>query len=449
MSFIADKQTLEDLNLLGRFKANAVFGIFNRVKTAGGERLLEAMFREPLTNYTDINKRSGLFHYFGTPDLSFPFEKEPFQVAEQYLSGAAAGNYFAIVTGLLRKKAAAALLRDEQLGQLRDGVLQTIEVLNKFKRFIDSLPVHELHLFAPISKEVKLILADERLRWLFMAENKKELTLLQLARYDYVLRSAMQPQMNKLLEVIYQLDVYIAVGNVARQRDFVYARALPKEKHIMNVSGLRHSGLENGVGNTLLLDKAQNMLFLTGANMSGKSTFMKSFGIAVYLAHMGFPVAAKEMVFSVCDGLYSSINVADNLPMGYSHFYAEVLRVKTVAKEVSGGKNLVVIFDELFKGTNVKDAYDATLAITASFAAYRNCRFIISTHIVEVGEALGERGNNVQFAYMPTIMEGSVPKYPYTLTPGITADRHGMMIIRNEKILELLGRPAHGHSEKI
>src|SRR6202012_5906501 len=86
-----------------------------------------------------------------------------------------------------------------------------------------------------------------------------------------------------------------------------------------------------------------NVLFLTGANMAGKSTLMKSFRIAVYLAHMGFPGAGRDMEFSVREGLYSSINVPDDLSQGYSHFYAEVLPVKKVAEAVSAGRNLAVI----------------------------------------------------------------------------------------------------------
>ena len=65
--------------------------------------------------------------------------------------------------------------------------------------------------------------------------------------------------------------------------------------------------------------------------------------------------------------------------MGYSHFYAEVLRVKFVASEVAAGKNMVIILDELFKGTNVKDAYDATVAVIEAFSIHQNCSFIIST----------------------------------------------------------------------
>ncbi len=106
----------------------------------------------------------------------------------------------------------------------------------------------------------------------------------------------------------------------------------------IRVQGLYHPGITGAVTNSVSLHGNSNVIFLTGANMAGKSTFMKSFGIAVYLAHMGFPLAVEHMVFSIRDGLFSSINVPDNLKMGYSHFYAEVLRVKQVAETRKRGK---------------------------------------------------------------------------------------------------------------
>lgn len=172
--------------------------------------------------------------------------------------------------------------------------------------------------------------------------------------------------------------------------------------------------------------------------MAGKSTFMKSFAISIFLAHVGFPVPAGRMEFSVREGMFTTINLPDNLSMGYSHFYAEVLRLKRVAQEVRKTPNLVIIFDELFRGTNVKDAYDATLAVTEAFSEIRNCTFMISTHIIEVGEVLKERCSNIKFIYLPTVMEGSKPVYTYRLEPGITNDRHGMIIINNERIIETI-----------
>jgi DNA mismatch repair ATPase MutS len=248
----------------------------------------------------------------------------------------------------------------------------------------------------------------------------------------------MQEEMQELLDMCYELDVYIAVSGVARERSLAYAHALPKESNLFRVTGLSHPGLRGAVGNALSYDGESNLVFLTGANMAGKSTLMKAFGIALYLAHMGFPVSVERLEFSIMDGLYSSINVPDDLGHGYSHFYAEVLRVKKVAEAISSGKGLVVIFDELFKGTNVKDAYDATLAVTEALAQYGNCFFLISTHIVEVGERLKEKGGPYRFVYLPTFMDGAQPRYTYQLEEGISADRHGMLIIRQEGLLELI-----------
>ncbi|HXO77901.1 MAG TPA: hypothetical protein VN824_21750, partial [Puia sp.] len=282
------------------------------------------------------------------------------------------------------------------------------------------------------------ILGDQRLAGFPLQQEVSRLSWLRLAGIHHLLTNVLQKELARLLEIIYKLDLYIAVSRTAAEKGFSFAHALPAEDYIVHAHDLRHPCLDKAVGNPVLLDRHRNVVFLTGANMAGKSTFMKSFGIALYLAHMGFPVAARDMVFSIKDGIYTSINVPDNLSLGYSHFYAEVQRVKTIAESVGNSKSLVVIFDELFKGTNVKDAYDATLAITAAFAEYRNCGFIISTHIIEVGEVLRERYNNLQFAYLPTVMEGKVPRYTYTITEGITSDRHGMMIIEQEGILDII-----------
>ncbi len=86
----------------------------------------------------------------------------------------------------------------------------------------------------------------------------------------------------------------------------------------------------------------------------------------------------------------------------------------------------------------MKEAYDATLAVTAAFARYVNCFFIISTHIIEVGEALKTQQGNIRFAFLPTVMDGHTPHYTYALAEGITSDRQGMIIIENEGIIQML-----------
>lgn len=437
MSFIADKQTLEDLNLLGKYKQHSIFSLFNKVNTTGGEKLLGEMFQTPLTDPEAINKRSAIFKYFQSKQLSFPFSNNEFGMVDNYLSGGSNSQYLTALLALARKKLMATVLRGEEYKNIQNGLQQTIVLLNTCKKFISQFSNDKDQPFYDEVLVVKNILDDPKLEWL-ATEQASQLSLTKMARYDHLLRYKMEKALATVIKTFYQLDVYITVANLAQAKDFSYANALPKTDNLFTAVALKHPGIEKAVANPVSFHEDSNMIFLTGANMAGKSTFMKAFGINVYLAHMGFPVAAKEMVFSVKDGIYTSINVPDNLNMGYSHFYAEVLRVKDVAEQVSGGKNLIVIFDELFKGTNVKDAYDATLAVTAAFSEYDNCLFIISTHIIEAGEVLKQQ-SNIQMLYLPTIMNGNIPTYPYLLQAGISSDRHGMMIIENEGILELLG----------
>jgi len=437
MIFFADKQTLEDLNIPGRHKNNSIARLFDNVVTAGGRKLMDKFFQSPLTDSAAINERSNIFRYFAAQSIQFPFTEEEFSVVENYLRSGSSGNLAATGIGIISKRVLHLLAQDRDYELLKTEVGKTIKLLNRFHDFTCQLQDQE----SPYQSQlvaIKAIFAHQKLLWLQDEREVNNLPLFKLIRYDHLLRSDMHQEMEKLTALIYHLDVYIGVSGTGVRNNFSYALALPAAQNTLSIQRLYHPAIENAVGNTLSLHQDNNVIFLTGANMAGKSTLMKSFGISIYLAHMGFPVAADHMVFSVKDGMYTSINVPDNLGMGYSHFYAEVLRVKKVAEEVADSKNLVAIFDELFKGTNVKDAYDATLAITEAFSENRNCFFVISTHIIEVGEDLMQRCDNFRFAYLPTVMEGNIPRYTYQLEEGITTDRQGMLIIENEGILEIL-----------
>ncbi|MCH5688712.1 hypothetical protein LWM68_33330 [Niabella sp. W65] len=82
-----------------------------------------------------------------------------------------------------------------------------------------------------------------------------------------------------------------------------------------------------------------NFLFLTGANMAGKSTLIKSVGASVFLAHIGMGVPASGMRLTMFDGLISNINVVDNIAKGESFFFNEVQRIKNTVLKISDGRN--------------------------------------------------------------------------------------------------------------
>ena len=90
--------------------------------------------------------------------------------------------------------------------------------------------------------------------------------------------------------------------------------------------------------------------------MAGKSTFIKSVGAAVYLAHLGMGVPAARMELTLFDGILSNINVEDNIVKGESYFFNEVQRIRNTITKINNNNKWLVLIDELFKGTNVQDA---------------------------------------------------------------------------------------------
>ena len=436
MKFSIDKQSLDELNLLSKFGQDSVYYLFNQVRTKGGARLLDRMFQNPLVQHDEINERSGIFLYFQTKGVSFKFDATTVGDMHEYVDHATDTFRGFVFISLLTKKVLATLVRDERYKRAVQGLQAVISTLNSCHDFLLQIPDAE-HPYIDRVNAIRAAMNHKSIVELKNIDIYQSLSISTLAYYDHLLKGELNKQMMDILSFIYEVDIYTAVSRIAEQNGFKYALALPKNANVFEATNLRHPCVENAVGNNFHMSHDQNVIFLTGANMAGKSTLMKAIGINLYLAHMGFPVAADVFKFSVRDGLYSSINVADDIGLGYSHFYAEVIRVKQAAEATASGKSLLLLFDELFKGTNVKDAFDGTLAVTEAFSEYRACLFVVSTHIIEVGASLRQR-TNIQFAYMPTVVKQRRLQYTYKLKEGITEDRQGMMIIKNEKILELL-----------
>lgn len=449
MALLTDKQTLDDLNLLGRFKKDSIIGIFDRTQTRKGQTLLEAMFRNPLQSPEQINARRDVMRYFASLKLKFPVAAEAFALVESYLNGRSSRSLAGAAATVFEQKFNQLFAAGQAYDKTREGILAMLEILAPVKDFLRKLGAGGSPFEYRCGKLLETLCSASFEKAAGDAGLKK-LKFRKALYYHCMFRFSHRAALDELLGLIYEADVYISVVAVSSERGFRHAEALPADKRLTAIQQLFHPAIPGAVANDVRIDAQNNVIFLTGANMAGKSTFMKAYAIAVYLAHMGFPVAAQSMRFSVVDGLFTSINVPDNIDLGYSHFYAEVLRVKKIAERVAEGMNLMVIFDELFKGTNVKDAFDATVAVTEALAEKHNCSFIVSTHITEAGEELRRRCENLQFLYLPTEMQGTRPTYPYKLREGITDDRHGMMIINNERVVEtIMGETAGIENETL
>ncbi len=104
MSFRIDKQTLEELNLLGKFRQGSVYHLFNQVKTRGGEQLMEEMFRDPLQDASAINLRTEIFRYFQEANVHFSFDVQQLSGMREYLDTGASRSTVAALISIVVKE---------------------------------------------------------------------------------------------------------------------------------------------------------------------------------------------------------------------------------------------------------------------------------------------------------------------------------------------------------
>ncbi|MGN6419744.1 MAG: MutS-related protein [Pseudobacter sp.] len=438
MIFNADKQTLDDLNIFGKKGKESVYSLFNRTYTTGGAMKLEQLFHYPTTGITEIRDRSETIQFFCRSSAAFPLEGVWIEVMVAYLSDRDSRTLLRADGETMESKLNKWLGVDTQLNFTQKALKAIGECLTHLNAFLEKTADNGYDTsFQKMQKEVKAILDDQEFRLVYASLDSK-LSFEQITSCDRFFRFTHYDQLQTILEYVYWLDIYISVATVARERKLSFAELLPDGGQQLDIKGFYHPLVPGALGNDIQMNASKRVLFLTGANMAGKSTLMKSFGITVFLAHIGFPIPAASMKFTVNDGLYTTINLSDSIQMGHSHFYAEVLRVKKVSMELAAGKKLIIIFDELFRGTNVKDAHEATVAVTSLYSELENSLMLVSTHIIEAADDLRERCSNIRYSYMPTVMKGNMPIYTYVLTEGVTQDRHGMLIIQNEGILDIL-----------
>jgi len=437
MIFGTDKQTKQDLNLFSKSKGDlSVFDFYNRTKTKGGLLKLENLMESPSCDLNEINQRIETIRFICDHQVKYNFDKDALDFIEHYLNQN---------TDILRSN-----LIDSSLTWVKNQIKPSNEYyiitrgVEYVKTYIQGLSVlvngfNQADVPVFFTKLVQAVGEFEALPRIKKILNSKhdQFSTLELSHLDNLIRSNEKGRVLELLRLTYQLDAYMSVAETAGEKSLAFPEYIESEAPCLKIEGFYHPFLEAPVANDIETGSHQNLCFVSGANMAGKSTFLKSIGLCLYLAHVGFPVPAKSMTCSVFKGLYSTINISDDIEKGHSHYYSEVKRVKDIALKIREYKKVFVIFDELFRGTNVKDAYDATLLVTSGFVKIKTSLFFISTHIVEVGHEL-EKLDGTCFKCFSSRLEEGKPKYDYKLEEGISAERLGLTIVENEKIMEII-----------
>jgi DNA mismatch repair ATPase MutS len=440
MSFTIDKQTYQDLELFSdKRKQLTVFSIYNCLSTKGGQELLYQIFNSPTADIEFLKNRTAEIQLFHQNKCKLELNSRSIDYIEFYLNIRRTPLKANILDAAF-DHVSNKIKPDNDYFVITESIIHISQLLIDLKDFIQTLK--QLNLTKSLDNhldEVIEFLDSSVIKNILENQPKKpqDLTYKLINRYDNYFRVKQKESFRNLLTIVYEIDFLQSMSQLISTKGFSVPEYMDTPQPYFKVVDAFHPFLEDPVKYTFEFPNKVNLCFLTGPNMSGKSTFLKTMGLLVYLSHVGLPVPSKQFSTSMFNGLISTINLSDNINQGYSHYFSEVNRVKETAQLLATKKNLVVIFDELFRGTNVKDAHDASLGIISALAKIEQHLFFISTHILEVAEELSD-SNLITFKCFESEYIDDQPIYDFKIKQGITKERVGMKILEGQKILELL-----------
>lgn len=170
-----------------------------------------------------------------------------------------------------------------------------------------------------------------------------------------------------------------------------------------------------------------NYYIVTGANMAGKSTFLRSLGINYILAMNGMPVFADSLHVSVF-ALFTSMRTTDDLTRGISYFNAELLRLRQLIDFCPAHKNTLIILDEILKGTNSADKLNGS-RLFLEYISGRNVTGVIATHDLELSRMSDEHAGRFH-NYCFEIELGTDVTYSYKITPGVARNQNATFLLK-------------------
>lgn len=432
-----DKTTFSDLSIFHHEEEYSIFHKLNFTRTRGGRDWLAKFFSEPFSDLKRINDTHSILQAILQRESEWPIEVSngTIMVIERFFDTMVDSipDSANLMNGLTYRVFHApdfSLVR-YSIGHFADFFRGFNTIFNLF----DS-PDTPAHLLVFVQR-AKDLMKDPHVQRLAAFSSGKKFSFTETLYYGHYLRYRYKNTALELIAIYGRLDAWYSMAMAIKKFNLAIPHFAPSSIPFVEVNGLYHILIQDPVAYDIQLAPDNNFIFLTGANMAGKSTFIKAVGAAVYLAHLGMGVPAQAMRLSLFDGILSNINVVDNIVKGESYFFNEVQRVKNTILKITDGRKWLVLIDELFKGTNVQDAMKCSLSVIQGLLKIQNSLFILSTHLYEIGEEL-KTFPNISFRYFETSVKEDQLEFSYQLKEGISNDRLGYLILKKEKVVELL-----------
>ncbi|MCU1268132.1 MAG: hypothetical protein JWM21_4450 [Acidobacteria bacterium] len=235
------------------------------------------------------------------------------------------------------------------------------------------------------------------------------------------------------LDAWHELEALNSLANFAYLNPGYVFPEITTEPIVFEASALGHPLLQPDakVCNDFESDERHRIAVLTGSNMAGKSTFLRTVGVNLCLSYAGAPANAERMRISLFR-VFTCIKVSDSVQDGLSYFYAEVKRLKALlsATEIAGDLPVLFLIDEIFRGTNSRERLIGSRAYIQTLAG-RSTVGIVATHDLELVKLADEIQGIANFHFRDDVHEGKMV-FDYKLRPGPCPTTNALLIMRME-----------------
>jgi DNA mismatch repair ATPase MutS len=321
---------------------------------------------------------------------------------------------YALLLKAIEAQTFQSQLVQEQQKRIQSEALKASQIFSKFSKALDALDNR--------NNLISAVLANGYLLWDL--------------RQTYNIEQWIQQYADKVadwFDVVTFFDTYNSLGNYAfNHKEFIY----PEITNATTTISAEHIGhpllnSKKRVNSDLLLQQRQ-FFIVTGANMAGKSTFLRTVALHIVMANIGLPVCAKKSTYKPIK-LITSMRTTDSLTDDSSYFFSELTRLKFVVDTIEKDTNYFVILDEILKGTNSTDKAIGSRKFVERLVGL-NATGIIATHDLSLTEIESELSAVKNYYFDAEIINEEL-HFDYKLKQGVCQNMNASFLLKKMEIV--------------
>lgn len=346
---------------------------------------------------------------------------------------------YLVISQLLSRK---AILTYVHLG----GIVKEASTLQALINWLENLPAKSTHIQA-VQQEIKCrdSLAGDELKDLGKILDRFDLrnNIVGLFVFNSFLlwdvrqmislnawRRRNKPVVKKWFAALAEMEVVHSLCTLHFNYPAWQFPSFREEHFVLQAEELGHPLIpqEQRVNNTYSVEGVAKIGLITGSNMAGKSTFLRSLGVNIVLAQIGAPVCAKVFILSPVQ-LLSSMRIADNLAENTSTFYAELKKLRSIIERVKKHEKVFILLDEILRGTNSYDRHTGAAALLKQLIKEKAVA-VIATHDVELAQLQTDYPASVENYHFDVEVEGEELYFDYKLKQGICKSLNASILMK-------------------